>query len=100
VPRAPVRKRPETPVEPPQAVVVRRSAIVRVVIAKFRVEGGLLLAHVVVPMNLAPLARSWTHHNRRRDLTRMVHDAAAVRRRESYGSDDDLFRSLARPWKC
>jgi hypothetical protein len=47
---------PDTPVELPQAVVVRRPAIVSVVAAKFRVEGGLLLAHAVVPMSLAPLS--------------------------------------------
>ena len=45
---------PDAAVELPQAAVVRRSAVVLVVAAKFRIEDGLLLAQVVVPMSLAP----------------------------------------------
>ena len=45
---------PDAAVELPQAAVVRGSTVVLVVAAKFRVEGGLLLVHVVVPVSLAP----------------------------------------------
>src|SRR5262249_57808137 len=44
---------PDAPVELPQAVVVRGSAVVPVVASKFRVEGGLLLAHIVMSMDPA-----------------------------------------------
>jgi hypothetical protein len=43
---------PDVPVELPQAVIVRRSSVVSVVAAKFRVEGSVLLAHIV--MSIAP----------------------------------------------
>ena len=42
------------PIELPQAAEVRGPPIVLVVAAKFRVEGGLLPAHVVVAMGSAP----------------------------------------------
>ena len=45
---------PDAPVELPQAAVVRGSTVVLVVAAKFRVEGGLLLAHLVMSMDSAP----------------------------------------------
>src|SRR5262249_40696449 len=45
---------PDAPVELPQAAVVRWATVVSVVAAKLRVEGGLLLAHVVMSMDLAP----------------------------------------------
>jgi len=43
---------PDAPVELPQAVIVRRSSVVSVVAAKSRVEGSVLLAHIV--MSIAP----------------------------------------------
>ena len=45
---------PDAPVELPQAAVVRGSTVVPIVAAKFRVEGGLLLAHIVMSMDSAP----------------------------------------------
>ena len=45
---------PDAPVELPHAAVVRWATVVSVVAAKLRVEGGLLLAHVVMSMDLAP----------------------------------------------
>ena len=44
----------DAPLELPETTVVRRPSIVPVVTAKFRVEGGLLLVHGVVPMGSAP----------------------------------------------
>ena len=41
-------------IELPNCAVVRRSSVVSVVAAKFRVEGSLLLAHVVMSMDSAP----------------------------------------------
>jgi hypothetical protein len=45
--------------------------------------------------------RSWTHHDGRRDLTRVVHDTAAVRRRESYAStpSHEFINPLRLRWR-
>ena len=46
------------PVELPQAAVVRRAAVILVVASHLRVEGFLLLGHIVMSMRSAPIGDS------------------------------------------